>query len=70
MALQTYLNNAVAAARQKTLAASDQLTLGEMIAALEPIVADQKDRKEEATVYYDFGYMRPTTIGGSYSELA
>lgn len=71
MDLQTYLNNAVAASRQATLAKSDQLTLGELILKLEPIV--EKQGEDEATVRYDFEYLFPNNIDswrGSYSELA
>ena len=77
MDLQTYLDNAVKADRQKTLSASDQLTLGEMILKLEPIVKNQKPIIEkyehEATVRYDFEYLFPTDIDswrGIYAELA
>lgn len=73
MDLQTYITNAVAAARSNSLANSDQLTLGELILKLEPIAEKQKDRENEATVYYDFGYLFPNSIDswrGSYSELA
>jgi len=77
MDLQTYLSNAVAASRAKSLAASDQLTLGEIIAKLEPIVEKQKAVIEkyghEATVQYDFEYLFPTSIDswrGIYAELA
>lgn len=72
MDLQTYINNAVKASRANTLANSDQLTLGELILKLEPIVKNQKDG-EEATVRYDFEYLFPTSIDswrGSYDELA
>ena len=71
MDLQTYLNNAVAASRQATLAESDQLTLGELILKLEPIV--EKQDEDEATVRFDFEYLFPNDIDswrGSYSELA
>jgi len=71
MDLQTYLNNAVAVSRQATLANSDQLTLGELILKLEPIV--EKQGEDEATVRYDFEYLFPNDIDswrGSYSELA
>lgn len=71
MDLQTYLNNAVAASRQESLANSDQLTLGELILKLEPIVKKQGDN--EAMVRYDFEYLFPNDIyswRGSYSELA
>ena len=72
MDLQTYIQNAVKASRANTLANSDQLTLGELILKLEPIVKNQKDG-EEATVRYDFEYLFPTSIDswrGSYNELA
>ncbi len=71
--MQSYIENAVAASRAKTLANSDQLTLGELILKLEPIVAKQKDRTDEATVHYDFEYLFPNSIDswrGSYAELA
>ena len=72
MDLQTYIQNAVKASRANTLANSDQLTLGELILKLEPIVKIQKEGKE-ATVRYDFEYLFPTRIDswrGSYDELA
>ena len=72
MDLQTYIQNAVKASRANTLANSDQLTLGELILKLEPIVKNQKD-DDEATVRYDFEYLFPTSIDswrGSYGELA
>lgn len=77
MDLQTYFDNAVAAGRKSTLANSDQMTLGEMILKLEPIVAKQKDRikegSEEATVRFDFEYLHPKFLDswrGAYNELA
>lgn len=78
MDLQTYLDSEIRASRAKSLSDSDQLTLGELILKLEPIVENQKTRisdgkTEEATVVYDFEYLFPTTIDswrGSYSELA
>jgi len=63
MESQTYLNN--------TVSASDQLTLGELILKLDPIV--EKQDEGEATVRYDFEYLFPNDIDswrGSYSELA
>jgi hypothetical protein len=72
MDLQTYIQNAVKASRANTLANSDQLTLGELILKLEPIVKNQKDG-DEAIVRYDFEYLFPTSIDswrGSYDELA
>lgn len=75
--LQAYLDNAVAASRQKRLAKSDQLTLGEMILKLEPMIANQKEIKKEydheAKVVFDFEYLYPTGIDswrGIYAELA
>ena len=73
MDLQTYLDNAISASRTKRLETSDQLTLGEMILKLEPIVYAQQKRENEATVKFDFEYLFPTEIDswrGSYSELA
>jgi hypothetical protein len=75
MDFQTYLNNVILAAREKTLANSDQLTLGELILKLEPIVEKYKDKDEQSipTVVYDFGYMRPSCFDswrGAYKELA
>lgn len=77
MELQNILDNAIKAERQKRLAKSDQLTLGEMILKLEPIIEKQKDRikqeLDESIVYYDFGYFFPTDADswrGSYAELA
>ena len=72
MDLQTYIQNVVKASRANTLANSDQLTLGELILKLEPIVKNQKDG-DEATIRYDFEYLFPTSIDswrGSYDELA
>ena len=77
MDLQTYLDNAVKAARAESMKISDQLTLGEMILKIEPLLSKQKDIKKkykhEATVVYDFEYLFPKTIDswrGSYVELA
>lgn len=75
MDLQTYLGNAIAAGRQKTLSNSDQLTLGELLLKLKPIAENQKDKKEEdiARVQFDFGTAVPTGFAswrGSYSEIA
>ena len=77
MDLQTYLSNAVAVSRAKSLAQSDQLTLGEAIAKLEPIVNRQpeiiKKYEHEAEVRYDFEYLFPTDLmswRGIYAELA
>lgn len=72
MDLQTFINNTIKEARAISLANSDQLTLGELILKLEPIVKNQKEG-DEATVRYDFEYLFPTSINswrGSYDELA
>ena len=61
----------MSASRKETLVSSDQLTLGELILKLEPIV--EKQDKEEPMVQYDFEYLFPTDIDswrGSYEELA
>lgn len=75
--IQTYVRNAVAASRAKSLAESDQLTLGELILKIKPIVIKQaaiiEIYKHEAQVVYDFEHLFPTAIDswrGSYSELA
>lgn len=74
---QTYLDNMVKAERQRKFEKSDQLTLGEIISKLEPIVEKQQQRikegKDEAEVVFDFEYLYPTKIDswrGSYAELA
>lgn len=73
--MQEFVNQTINEQRRKRMEKSDQLTLGEMILKLEPIVEKQKDRKvgEEAEVIYDFEYLFPTRLDswrGSYSELA
>jgi hypothetical protein len=77
MELQDYIEKSMAYLRSKSLSNSDQLTLGEMILKLEPIVEKQKERvsnkHDEARVVYDFEELYPTDIEswrGSYSELA
>lgn len=55
------------------MAESDQLTLGGIIKKLVPIVENQKEREDEATVCFDFADTFPTKIDswrGSYAELA
>jgi hypothetical protein len=69
--METYLNNAVQAARKKSFAKSDQLTLGEIISKIENIL--KQNQEEIPLVCYDFEYLYPTSIDswrGSYSELA
>jgi hypothetical protein len=75
--LQEFISNSMKARRAGVLAQSDQLTLGEMILKLEPIVSRQKEiikkYKAEAMVRFDFEYLFPTAIDswrGSYAELA
>jgi hypothetical protein len=77
MDFQTMVSNAVAAERQKEFNKSNQLSLGEMLLKLEPIIKKQKEiidkYKHEATVSYDFEYLFPKTIDswrGAYEELA
>lgn len=77
MDMYKWLDITVKERRQKSLELSDQLTLGEMILKLEPIVKNQwkiKNKyKEEAAVYYDFENLFPTEIDswrGIYRELA
>lgn len=77
MDLQQQFDIIVKAKRKESFDKSDQLSLGEMILKLEPIVEKQKQRiaenKTEATVQYDFEYLYPTSINswrGSYAELA
>lgn len=75
MDLQTYLDNTLKAARAESFAASDQLTLGEIISKCEAIAARgyrcSDDR--EPTVQFDFEYAHPSCIDswrGIYAELA
>lgn len=77
MNMQKNLDNAVGAERAKTFARGMQLSLGELIAKVEPIAANQKgridDKLEEADVYFDFEYLYPVSLcswRGSYSELS
>jgi len=75
--MQEYLDSMVKGARKNRLSSSDQLTLGEVLEKLEPIVKNQKyvigKYKEEANVMFDFEYFFPTDISswrGAYDELA
>lgn len=77
MDLQTMLSNATVAARTERLKTSPQITLGELIARLKPIAANQEEVKKkyghEADVCFDFEYAYPTGLSswrGSYAELA
>jgi hypothetical protein len=75
MNMQEYIENAVKAARQATLAESDQLTLGELILKLEAIAEKNrgKEDKDLPLIGFDFEYLFPTKLDswrGSYAELA
>lgn len=77
MELSTIIKNAVEAERAEEFSNSEQLSLGELILKLEPLLPEQKARKEsdkrEADVWFDFEYMRPTHLmswRGIYRELA
>lgn len=77
MDLQEILENATAKMRADRLKNSPQLTLGELIAKLEPIAEKQEEVKKkydhEAEVVFDFEYLKPTGLSswrGSYAELA
>jgi hypothetical protein len=75
MSLKNILDNAVNAQRQEALKTSPQLTVGEIILLLKPIVEKYKEKPEEdqPEVYYDFEYLYPTELDswrGIYAELA
>ena len=77
MDFQTQINQLVELQRKKTFAESPQITLGQLIEQLAPIIKRNKERsregKSEMDVVFDFEYLFPTTIDswrGSYSELA
>ena len=60
------------AKRADSFAASDQLTLGEIISKIETIL-DNSTREARISVRFDFAYFRPTVLDswrGIYSELA
>ena len=77
MNIPEYIKNVVEQKRKTAFNESDQLSLGEMLLKLEPIL-ERKDKiiekyGTEPTVIYDFGKLFPTKIDswrGSYSELA
>ncbi len=73
MDFQEIINNVVKAKRAEEMKTSEQMTLGELIAKLEPIAEKQKGKDTEATVRFDFEYAFPTAFSswrGSYYELA
>lgn len=73
MDLQMFMNNAMKARRSQVLSRSNQLTLGELILKLKPIVEKNADEPEQPRVVFDFGTAFPTSLAswrGSYEELA
>lgn len=77
MDLQKIIENEVKSQRAEKLKSSPQMTLGEMIAIIEPIAKNQegiiKKYNHEANVEFDFEYAYPTGLSswrGSYAELA
>jgi len=75
MDIQDWVTKQIDEARSKRMLTSPQITLGELISKIKPIVDNQKNResKEEATVRFDFEYLFPTELDswrGSYAELA
>jgi len=77
MDLQKIFENEVKSLRAEKLKSSPQMTLGEMIAVLEPIAKNQeeiiKKYDHEANVEFDFEYAYPVGLSswrGSYDELA
>ena len=74
---QEMITNKFSAMRAEELKTMDIMTVGELIAKLEPIVAKQseviKKYGHEATVMFDFEYLKPTSFHswrGVYAELA
>lgn len=59
MDIQEFVKRTTAVRREQRMQDSDQLTLGMMLEKLKPIVEKQKERKDEATVRYDFDYLFP-----------
>lgn len=49
--LQTYLENSMKARRAKTLSTSDQLTLGELLLKLTPILEKYSDKEPDINAY-------------------
>jgi len=73
MDLQEYLDNAIASRRKESFDNSDQLSLGELILKIEPIINKGENLEEPPTVVYDFTNQFPTHIDswrGVYAELA
>lgn len=70
-AFQEHINRTINAARAAQFAASDQLSLGQIIDKLAGIPA--REGKDEQRVVFDFEYAAPTGLQswrGAYSELA
>jgi len=77
MDFQSTIHQMVEFQRKNTFASSPQITLGELIKRLTPMVEKNKERvaegKEEANVMLDFEYLFPGVLEswrGSYAELA
>ena len=77
MDLQNYLQQETKKMRDDSFSNSEQLTLGEIIDKLKPLISKQesisKKYDHEATVVFDFEYAFPINFGswrGSYSELS
>lgn len=75
MDLQEVISNKIAADRAHRMKTSPQMTLGELIARVEPLAARDQGKKDDdkATVDFDFGSALPTGLSswrGSYAELA
>lgn len=77
MEIQEIINNKIKSDRADRLNESEQLTLGELILKIEPLIAKQEEVKKkydhEATVFFDFCDTFPTHLHswrGSYNELA
>lgn len=77
MDLQTIINNEITRAREERMKTSTQLTLGELILKLEPLVEKQpemiKKYGHEAAIVFDFSCTFPVGLSswrGSYAELA
>ena len=72
--IQTQISNYLRDNRSKTLAKSDQLTLGELILKLESISSSKHHQDHgQYTVWFDFEDLFPTHFmswRGSYDELS
>lgn len=72
MTIQEMVDKAIEDKRKLRMQNTSQLTLGELIRAIEE-AGTKDDKGEDKDIRYDFGYMRPTHLDswrGSYAELA